>query len=73
MMNKILIIVRGGNIQSVGCTKDCEVAIVDWDNIIEGGETRPIEYNEQDGVIEYDLDFQVEFANAAIRENKKDK
>ena len=70
-MNKILVIVRGGNVEAVMSTKDCEVAIVDWDNIIEGGETRLIEYTEQEGVVEYDLDFQIEFANASIRENQK--
>lgn len=71
-MNKIVVIVRGGNIQEIMTTEDCEAAIIDWDNIIEGGETREIEYDKQTSVVEYNLDFQVAFANAAIRENQKD-
>jgi hypothetical protein len=70
-MNKIVVIVRGGNIQDIMTTEDCEVAIIDWDNIIDGPELTPIEYDKQTGVNENDLDYQVEFANAAIRENVK--
>ena len=70
-MNKIVVIVRGGNVQDIMTTEDCEVAIIDWDNIIDGPELTPIEYDKQSGVAEYDLDFQVEFAHAAIRVNVK--
>ena len=30
--DKVLIIIRGGNIEVIDCTKDIDVAIVDWDN-----------------------------------------
>lgn len=69
-MDKILVIVRGGVVQSVMCSEDCEVAIIDWDNI-EAGQTELVEYDKQTAVAENDLNFEVETANNAIKDNEE--
>jgi hypothetical protein len=68
-MNKILINVKGGIVQSVGCTEDCEIAIVDWDNI-EGGETNEIAFEKETASGEIYLTEQVKIANDYIKENQ---
>lgn len=41
---KIIIDVRGGVIQEVITDEECEVMVVDWDNIKEGGADVPTEF-----------------------------
>lgn len=69
-VTRILVVLRGGNIESVGCTGNCEVAIIDWDNIIEGGDTTKIEYDYQDGVPETELNEEIDHANEYINKNE---
>ena len=50
-MTKIIVTVRGGNIENITATEEVEVMVIDWDNIADGDEF-PTDFYSPDLIID---------------------
>jgi hypothetical protein len=76
MTTKILIDVQGGLVQAVFSNNpDVEIALIDWDNIKQGGDTELITSNNYGTmpITDQEMEEKMAEANDVVRENIENK